>query len=140
MKRLLVLALVFLAACNDDSSDQNTGAPAALVGRTWKLTALTTGASTTAIPAGVEVSLNFGADRNAGGNNGCNGYGGEYSATSDGKLAFGALMQTEMACDEPRMSIESAYMRLLQQTATWSLAGGTLTLTSADGTRSGKFR
>lgn len=39
----------------------------------------------------------------------CNQYGGEI-VVADGEVRFGALMQTEMACEEPLMSIESAFL------------------------------
>jgi heat shock protein HslJ len=57
----------------------------------------------------------------------CNQYGGEM-VVADGEVSFGALMQTEMACEEPLMSIESAFLGAMSRVRAAALDGDALTL------------
>lgn len=69
------------------------------------------------------------------GTSGCNTYGGSYEA-DDGSISLGAMSMTEMACDEPLMALESAYLDALAGATGYQigdaglvLAGGQVALT-----------
>jgi heat shock protein HslJ len=133
---LVTLALVALlagAACSPGGAVSPTpvpptsgagGAPATsadLDGRTF----LSTGATGHDLVAGSTVRLTFEGVR-LGASAGCNQMGGEYSLT-DGVLAVGPMMMTEMACDEPLMAQDQWLSGFLPGAAA-TLDGDTLTL------------
>ena len=73
------------------------------------------------------------AQTRATGNTGCNGFGGPYELSGE-SLRFGALASTRRACvDEALNQQEHAYMRALDETRTWRIAGGTLVLSGEAG-------
>lgn len=124
---LMILSAAFavvLSACAANSTS--------LTGTTWKLASY--GPKTAQIPAtpGVETSLVIGTDGKLGGNMGCNSMGGEFSISGD-TITFQNVYATEMACEEPRMSQESAAFKVLQGTTTYKVDGDVLTITSSDG-------
>jgi heat shock protein HslJ len=61
------------------------------------------------------------------GNSGCNTYGASYDAKSDGSISFGEFRLTLMACPDPVMKLESAYLAALRSSTTFSV-GDTLSL------------
>lgn len=130
-----VISMLILAACAlppappprrpDAAPSAPTGA---LAGTNWMLTTLDGNPPL----ANTTVTLNFSADGNAGGNDGCNAFGGKYTVDG-GKLTFGPLIGTLIACEEPIMNQADAFRKALEQTAQFEVAGDTLTLSSADG-------
>jgi heat shock protein HslJ len=62
------------------------------------------------------------------GRSGCNQYFGEFTLV-DGTLTLGGLGGTEMACDEPVMSLESAYLGALAMVNAARMDGDALVLT-----------
>lgn len=98
-----------------------------LTGSTWVLVALPDDAAPQA-----EITLTFDAENRVGGNGGCNSYGGNYTLDGD-TLTFSALFSTMMACAEPSMAQELAYLSALESTQTYTLTRDTLTLTDARG-------
>jgi heat shock protein HslJ len=102
------------------------GAPAELDGM-WTLTRGThDGAAITPIP-GSAVTLSIdGTD--VGGTAACNQYGGTIERDG-GSISIGALSMTEMACAEPIMALESAYLAALPLVTGATRVGDTLTLT-----------
>jgi heat shock protein HslJ len=121
---LLVGALI-LAACSGMNS---------LAGTSWALVSYGDLSSPTAAASGVETSLVFGTDGQVSGSMGCNGFGGDYSVSGD-TLTFGSLISTMMACDEPRMTQESAAFAVMNGKTTYNLNGSSLTITSTDGAK-----
>jgi heat shock protein HslJ len=119
--------VVLLTACG--SADPATD-PAALSGVTWVLDAASVGSLAADAPSDARVDLRFEDDR-ASGTSGCNTYGGDYEATDDGSLTFGALMVTAMACDEPLMALESAYLAALAEVEGFQVSDGGLLLDGA---------
>jgi heat shock protein HslJ len=107
---------------------------AALIGRTFIVTA----ADGYAIVAGSTISFTF-ENGQLGIRAGCNIIGGAYDI-KDGVLATGAMMMTEMACEEPLMAQDtfiSAFVngaRLTLDGATLTLAKDGVTLTATDET------
>ena len=159
---LLVIAMAAIAACAGNAgataapsstptvpmtdappsaSAPDMSPPAALVtglaGTSWMIVGYAgpTGVATAMIPRST-VSLTLGADGNAGGNGGCNRYGGSYTTDpASGTLAFGPLMQTEMACPpQSTMDQESAYLAALARTSRYRMSGANLQLVDSAGT------
>jgi len=94
------------------------------------------------LPQGTSLGISFdepgdepGADGRLGVSGGCNLIGGGYALDDRDTLrAVGGWIQTEMACDEPRMVLDAAVVALLDSSPVLSLEGTTLTITSG-GTR-----
>jgi heat shock protein HslJ len=120
----LVVSLV-LAACG--SQDPRTD-PKGLEGVGWVLDSDAAGSLVDHVPSDTRVDVQF-QDGELRGTSGCNTYGGSYEADGDGSISFGAMSMTEMACDEPRMALESAYLQALGTVSGFQLTGGGLVLT-----------
>jgi heat shock protein HslJ len=120
------------------SEGTRTEAPTAsgddLVGTNWSLTSL--GGQPPV--EGAVPTLNIGDDGRATGTDGCNNFGGTYAIDGD-SLKFGALISTLMACEEAVSTQATAFQTALADTAKFSVAGDTLTLTNADGTELATF-
>jgi heat shock protein HslJ len=148
-----VLAGLVVAACGGGAAPTSSPSPtpppsppsaapptagpiAALPGSSWVVTGYAgrTGVATAVIP-GTSITLGFGLDGTGGGTAGCNSYGGDYRLDAGGgTLAFGPLMQTEMAClPDATMAQESAYVAALARTARFRIVDGRLTLLDAAG-------
>ncbi len=121
---LMFLTALVLSACSGDS----------LAGTSWTLVSYGDPSNLTAAVSGVDTSLVFGSDVQVSGNMGCNGFGGDYQI-KNGQIVFGNIISTMMACEEPRMSQETATFGLMSGAVDYSTNGNTLTLTSADGSR-----
>jgi len=69
----------------------------------------------------------------ASGSGGCNTFQGTYQ-TSANELTFGPLASTKKACADDVMSVEQSYLAALQNAASYTIAGNTLTIddSSAD--------
>ena len=109
--------------------------PAGLSGTSWKVMNYNNGKqAVVSLLTGSEISLNFGTDGRLSGNSGCNTYNGGYEA-SDKTLKVGPLVSTMMACDKPVgvMDQEQQYLAALQNSATFEIAGDTLTIRDASG-------
>jgi heat shock protein HslJ len=152
MKRIGVFALlVLLAACSRDKPaapssgepDAVNPAPAAapiepeanevtheLVGTRWALVRL--GSQPVTVREGAQepfLALES-AESRAVGHGGCNRFTGGYKL-SDRALSFEQMASTRMAC--PEMETESAFMKALEATTQWDIAGSHLDLFGADG-------
>ena len=119
---LLLGALVAfgLTACGGGTDDPT--------GRTWTLTELD---GTPAIE-GTLVTLTF-SDGKVFGSGGCNQYNG--SATwGEGDLTIEpTIASTRMACQEPVMNQESAFLAILPQATAYRVGGDALDLLDEDG-------
>lgn len=72
-------------------------------------------------------------DSTAGGNSGCNYYGGVPHVTA-GSFRLDDIVATARACAEERlMDQESDYLAILARISAWDVEGGELTLRAADG-------
>ncbi len=77
-----------------------------------------------------KVHMSFAAlDKTIRGNTGCNSFFGSYTLDLYA-LSFSDIGQTEMACDEPIMATENAFMQALRNTGSYSLQENILTLYS----------
>jgi heat shock protein HslJ len=126
----LVLA-VFLVGCTQ-SVTGGTADPQKLLIPRWFLSELTVNGQKVDIPAGQQkITLQFEDNGKANGTGGCNTFGSDYKASKDGKLSFGQMMSTLMACDD--MQQEGAYFDALAKVQQFQVDGGILTLSSTDG-------
>ncbi len=123
MRRLsVVLTALVLVACTPEASPTVSptrspvgGRGSILWGTSWKLVSI----GGVHLPAGVGVSLDLTPDE-ASGRSGCNHYAGSY--TVDGRaITFGPMSVTRMACPEPLMSVERAYLAALASATTWAI-------------------
>jgi heat shock protein HslJ len=72
--------------------------------------------------------------RPAPGSGSCNRFMGGYTVSTDGlKLEMSQMASRMMACPDPLMAQESAFLGTLGAVTGYSVAGGVLTLTGADG-------
>lgn len=127
MKKIFVLLSVMafaLAACSPAAS-------ASIAGE-WTLESYGDPANPTPAAPDVETSIIFGEDGQVNGTAGCNGFGGDYKV-GDGTITFGALVSTLMFCEGAAGEQETAVFGVFVETASYSLDGNTLTITSADG-------
>ncbi len=99
----------------------------ALIDATWLLQGYGRADAPQSVPPGAEVTLTFTDDGQVNGLAACNRYFGPVTVTGDA-IAFGALAQTEIACAEPLMALERAYLDALARVVRFELAGGQLTL------------
>lgn len=112
-----------------DSDTEPDGAEAAdLVGTAWTLASINATGTETPVASGSTVTLEFGADGRAGGDGGCNTYGGGYQVQGN-TLTFEQMVSTLMACaDNAVTQQEQTYLRLLETVETFSVEDGELTL------------
>jgi heat shock protein HslJ len=124
-----LLTLLILSFAISACSAQNTEEPSASLIGSWKLTSF--GSVGTTFPAveGSDAELTFNEDGTVAGNSGCNGFGGNYTVEGD-QVTFSEIVSTLIACEEPLMSQEEAVFQVLTGTATHTIEGSTLTLTS----------
>jgi heat shock protein HslJ len=119
----VTLALLAAVSCGDDGGDAGAGS---IVGPTWILDRASIDQLAPGAPDDARVDAVFDAERVAG-TSGCNRYGGAY--TVDGAtLAFGDLLSTEMACDEPLMTLEAAFVAALGGVRSFEADSSTLAL------------
>lgn len=78
-----------------------------------------------------QITLNFDAAA-ASGTDGCNRYSGSYTVDGE-QITITNIASTMMACAEPVMQQATAYAAVLQEAATYSIAGQQLTLSEASG-------
>ena len=97
----------------------------------WSLRTITTGGSTTPVADGAGATLDFVAG-DAGGSAGCNRFSASYTADAT-TLTFGPIMTTRIACDGPSTALGTSYLGALPTVASYTAAGGTLTLMDASG-------
>jgi heat shock protein HslJ len=123
---ITLIAAVALAGCA-----MLPGTPQAddLAGSEWHLVSLD---SASLIP-GTRINLSF-SDGQAGGNSGCNSYGGAYTA-GGGSISVSEIAMTEMACLEPQgvMDQEQAYLAALAAAARYRLSDDRLEMDDAAG-------
>jgi heat shock protein HslJ len=116
------------------SAEAPTASGDDVVGTNWSLTSL--GGQPPV--EGTVPTLNIGDDGRATGTDGCNNFGGPYTVDGD-SLKFGALISTLIACEEAVSAQATAFQKALAETAKFSVAGDTLTLSSADGAELATF-
>ncbi|RPJ51815.1 MAG: META domain-containing protein [Chloroflexi bacterium] len=137
---IAIFLMFIIAACAPNSGANPQPAPASaetdpqkLMIPRWFLSALTLDGQAVEIPAGQQqMTIQFETATQANGTGGCNSFGADYQASQDGKLTFGPIVTTEMAC-EGWMQLESAYYQALGKVQQFRVGEGKLTLSSSDG-------
>lgn len=139
-----LLAALLLAGCTlspaqlsalaaTPAAAQATGETNPLANTAWQLVSLGTSESETPVVAGSTVTLEFDDAGMAGGNAGCNTYGGDYTVDGD-TIEFGALFSTMMACvDEGVMAQEQQFLAALDGVDHFAVDGDQLALWADDG-------
>ena len=115
---VIAIAVVTLACTGGGAASGSAGASAAAGGlaeTNWVLTSI----EDVPVPDGVEATLDF-ATTDVSGSGGCNTFNGTY-ALEGSSLTFGPLATTRMACEEPAMGIETAYLAALQGVTEWQV-------------------
>jgi heat shock protein HslJ len=100
-----------------------------LTGKLWKVTSLPAYGP---IPPGLWADATF-KNGEIGGKDGCNEYGGPYSATSDGGMQIGQIDSNAIGCREPVGRFENAFRAALSHVASYAIAGDVLTLSDSSG-------
>lgn len=108
------LATVVLAACADEPG----GPQREVEGVTWILDASSVAALEPDAPGDARATLRLEAGE-AGGTAACNLYGGTYEIRDDGAVSIRVEGMTEMACDEPVMALESAFVDALGRVSSY---------------------
>jgi heat shock protein HslJ len=120
---LLATALVAVAAAGIGSA-----ASSPLTGQVWVLKTLLGKPPL----QGTELTSEFTSSGSVSGTAGCNSYGGKYTASGK-SLRISSLASTQMACAPKIMAQESAFLKALSVTRSYSVSGTTLTIKSAAG-------
>jgi heat shock protein HslJ len=123
----LCVGLLALAAC--DSSGSQSGGD--LTGKVWALTAL----NGQPLVAGTGISAQFTADGKVSGSAGCNQYLGKYTVSGSNITFDSSIASTMMACPQPVMGQESAYLKALGAAKIYAVTGDQLALTDANNVR-----
>jgi putative lipoprotein len=118
---LLCLTVLALAACGGEDDGDAGGPP--LEGTEWTLASGVDDVPDDAVPT---LMLD---DGTASGSGGCNNYTGPYEVDGD-SLTIGPIAGTMMACEEPKMTVETTYLQALEATDAWSVDGSELVLSS----------
>lgn len=130
----LAAAALLLSACGNDSPSGGVSAGGDLTGVTWILDEASMGTLGTEVPDEARIDITFDGSQ-VSGRAACNQYGGGYEAdTEAGGLSFSDLFSTQMACEEPLMAMETAYLAALGQVTGYQVAGeqAGLVLTGGD--------
>lgn len=109
--------------------------PPSLGGTKWDVVNYNNGKeAVVSVTTGTELTLNFGADGRVSGSAGCNSFTGTFES-ADGTLKIGPLASTRMLCSEPAgiMEQEAQYLTALQNSATYEIVNGALTIRDTAG-------
>lgn len=119
---LLILSTLLLASCGAPSTQ--------LVGTTWVLTSLDGNTQVGEALGGQPVMLGFTSSTEAGGSGGCNSFGAQYEAGSDGSISFSQIISTLMACTQEGVGdVETTFLDSLNSADHYEVAGTALTIT-----------
>jgi heat shock protein HslJ len=133
MRKIYLFFIILLAGLAVSlSACAAAGSATGLAGSSWELVSYGPVGSQIAAAPGIDTQVDFGSDGRVSGNVGCNGFSGDYEE-KNGSLIFDQMLSTMMACDEPRMSQESAVLQVMNGTARFEVNGGLLTIHAADG-------
>jgi len=136
VRRAAVSAMVSIVvvACGSPippvgTETQATGAfvrdPSVVTGITWEWVSTTTPIERTVVAQPVRYTILFGTDGKLQARFDCNRGSGDFRL-SDGKVSFGPLISTRMAC--PEDSLDAAFVRDLRRVTSFFVKGGELFL------------
>lgn len=124
---------VSLAACSTAGSTATPGGGSGgtIDGTSWILKTYDVSGTATAVPSGSTVDAHFAGVR-VNGFSGCNSYAGP-AIVSGATIKIGPLAGTQMACQEPAMTLEQAYLAALGKAATFTATSDALTMFDSGG-------
>ncbi len=102
-----------------------------LEGTLWTLDGLISGDTVASVPQGVTATLVFASGRVAV-RTGCNTGGGD-AVVADGRISFGSLLLTKMACTTPAGEVEGQMVAVLAGAQPFAIDGESLTIGKAGG-------
>jgi heat shock protein HslJ len=115
--------------------EQQPVADAELIGTTWELTGIVTGAGPDAavstVPSGVTATLLLDKEGRVFVDAGCNRISGTFRQR-DQVVEFGPLASTKMACPKPVAQVEQAMLGVLSGPVPYAIDGDQLSLTGTD--------
>lgn len=121
---------VVQVAVQEQEEDDSAGR--SLVGLTWQLVQVKTGAGETLTPpTDTSYTIAFRDDGHFGGSADCNRYGGRYEAAADGGLTLTGVAATLAACPPPSQA--DAFMNVLNAVDSYAVQLGRLRLTAGQG-------
>ncbi|NNM23623.1 MAG: META domain-containing protein [Flavobacteriaceae bacterium] len=126
MKKVITIltAVLFLTACDETKKVIDVAGNVQLSGA-YKVSSINNSAISENNP-----TINFVAlDKTVRGNTGCNSFFGKYSLDLYA-LSFSEIGSTEMACDQPIMDVENAFMNAMRNTGSYDLENSVLTFYS----------
>lgn len=125
---LLILVAILIAACGiaNDPAPSPSAAGMVEANGEWELVRGTNDGVAIPLVPGAAITLSVDGSQISGAS-ACNQYGGEI-VVADGQVRFGPMFMTEMACDEPVMASESAYLAALGKVTSAAIDGDRLTL------------
>lgn len=107
--------------------------PPAIVGKGWVLLTYNNGQNAmVSTVAGTQITALFGTDGKVTGSDGCNTYNAAYTATAT-NLTVGLPATTGIACPADVATQASTYLAALQQSQTYQVANGRLTIFNSAG-------
>lgn len=110
----------------------SAAAGSGLEGTLWQLTEYVgPNGNAVPVPQAVAASASFAAGT-VSGNAGCNDYTGSYTVDGE-KLTIGPLAATRKACGPAESAVETAFLAVMGNVATYSINGDSLELKTADG-------
>jgi len=127
-----LMILATLASCADDDGGAEPQGGDDLEGITWILDDTSVADLIDDDPGQARGTIRF-ADGDIGGTAFCNMYGGTFEAGDEGSLSLQLGAMTQMACEEPIGSLETAFIAALGEVTGYSVGDDTLALTRADG-------
>jgi heat shock protein HslJ len=120
------VSLLVAGSCGDD--DVEAAATTELEGTTWALA----DDSSLGVPVGgVTVTARF-DDGTLNGTSGCNSYSTTYEVDGSSLSIAPEIVGTLIACSDPAGAVETAYLDLLPDVASYEIDGSTLTLANDD--------
>ena len=122
-----------LSTGGNESLIYEAAAKAELSGSDWVVTGYNNGKQAVTGPA-VDSTLTvaFGSDGKVSGEGGVNRFMGDYESTAK-TVKIGPLQSTKMAGPPELMTQEAAYLTALQNSTTWEISSGKLTMRDASG-------
>ncbi len=105
--------------------------PGPLIGGTWLMTAYNNGkGGFQSAMADIKVTAVFDEKGKLTGNGGCNTYSAPYTVDGN-KIRIGPVASTRMACPQPVMDQEAAYLKALESAVTYKIDGDKLSMRTA---------
>jgi len=122
---ITIIVIAFLiTACNGSKKVMDGTGNVQLSG-TYRISSISNKAVSENAP-----TLNFiELEKSVRGNTGCNDFFGNYTIDHS-TLSFNDIGSTEMACEQPIMDIENAFLQALQKTGSYDIENSVLTLYS----------